>query len=92
MSSTCFQMLMLPEVPCASYIRADMTRTYPFCRIKTLYEMFNELHSSPVPAPSEARRQPVCLLLGGGMAAGKSTVREIIGNDSFWSKARQGRV
>ncbi len=30
-------------------------------------------------------RRPVCLLLGGGMAAGKSTVREIIGKDVFWS-------
>ena len=56
--------------------------------MKTLYEMFDELHSSPAPAPSEARRQPVCLLLGGGMAAGKSTVREIIGKDTFWSKVR----
>ena len=56
--------------------------------MKTLYEMFNDLHASPAPAPSEVRRQPVCLLLGGGMAAGKSTVREIIGNDSFWSKVR----
>ena len=26
------------------------------------------------------------LLLGGGMAAGKSTVREVIGHDDFWSK------
>ena len=32
------------------------------------------------------RRQPVCLFLDGGMAAGKSTVREIIGKDMFWSK------
>lgn len=60
----------------------------PTCRIKSLYEMFNDLQSSPAPAPSKARRQPVCLLLGGGMAAGKSTVREIIGNDSFWTKVR----
>lgn len=35
--------------------------------------------------PSE--RGPVLLLLGGGMAAGKSTVREVIGHDDFWSKA-----
>lgn len=28
---------------------------------------------------------PILLLLGGGMAAGKSTVREIIGSDQFWS-------
>ncbi|GMH36595.1 hypothetical protein BSKO_04468 [Bryopsis sp. KO-2023] len=32
------------------------------------------------------RRNPILLLLGGGMAAGKSTVREIIGSDDFWSK------
>lgn len=31
---------------------------------------------------------PILLLLGGGMAAGKSTVREIIGSDHFWSKVR----
>ena len=30
--------------------------------------------------------QPGLLLLGGGMAAGKSTVREVIGHDDFWSK------
>lgn len=60
--------------------------------MKTLYELFNELHSSPAPVPSEVRRQPVCLLLGGGMAAGKSTVREIIGNDSFWSKVHLFRA
>ena len=27
-------------------------------------------------------------MLGGGMAAGKSTVRNIIGQDTFWSKVR----
>ena len=33
-----------------------------------------------------SERGPVLLLLGGGMAAGKSTVREVIGHDDFWSK------
>ena len=31
-------------------------------------------------------RQPICLLLGGGMAAGKSTVRKIIGQAEFWTR------
>lgn len=49
--------------------------------------MFRDLEHS-VPSVS-TRRQPVVLLLGGGMAAGKSTVREIIGQDGFWSKVIQ---
>ncbi len=46
--------------------------------------MFAELnqHTSAL----DENRQPILLLLGGGMAAGKSTVREIIGHDEFWSK------
>ena len=43
---------------------------------------------SPQKSASGAPRRPVLLLLGGGMAAGKSTVREIIGQDNFWSKVR----
>jgi len=38
------------------------------------------------------RRNPVLLMLGGGMAAGKSTVREIIGKDEFWSKVGKTAV
>ena len=57
-------------------------------RLQTLFELFTDLNKAPAPSLSEQRRQPVCLLLGGGMAAGKSTVREIIGNDSFWSKVQ----
>jgi hypothetical protein len=34
----------------------------------------------------------VLLLLGGGMAAGKSTVREVIGHDDFWSKVSSIQV
>lgn len=37
------------------------------------------------PQQDRGGRAPVILFLGGGMAAGKSTVREIIGQDSFWS-------
>ena len=33
-------------------------------------------------------RQPICLLLGRGMAAGKSTVRNIIGKAEFWTRVR----
>ena len=46
-----------------------------------------ELRERPNANGLAPKRQPVCLLLGGGMAAGKSTVREIIGQDIFWSKA-----
>ncbi len=50
-------------------------------------EMMMELRDHPHGGNGVApKRQPVCLLLGGGMAAGKSTVREIIGRDIFWSK------
>lgn len=34
----------------------------------------------------DPNRQPICLLLGGGMAAGKSTVRKIIGQAEFWTR------
>lgn len=34
----------------------------------------------------DPNRQPVLLLLAGGMAAGKSTVRELIGKSDFWSQ------
>ena len=51
--------------------------------------MLIELREHPHPNGVAPKRQPVCLLLGGGMAAGKSTVREIIGQDIFWSKARR---
>ena len=47
-----------------------------------------ELREHPHANGLAPKRQPVCLLLGGGMAAGKSTVREIIGQDIFWSKVR----
>lgn len=39
--------------------------------------------------PPVGSRQPVLLLLGGGMAAGKSSVRQLIGADVFWSKVQQ---
>ena len=52
----------------------------------TLSEMMIELREHPHANGVVPKRQPVCLLLGGGMAAGKSTVREIIGQDIFWSK------
>ena len=56
-------------------------------RFKTMFEIFSELNRAgggTGEVPPE--REPVLLLLGGGMAAGKSTVREIIGHDDFWSK------
>ncbi len=57
-------------------------------RFQTLFEMFEDLSSGRRDPRAPGGRLPVLLLLGGGMAAGKSTVREIIGYDDFWSKAR----
>ena len=61
-------------------------------RFRTTYEIFAELTKSceaqQQHGDGSTRRQPVCLFLGGGMAAGKSTVREIIGKDVFWSSVR----
>ena len=57
-------------------------------RFQTLYEMFEDLSAGKRDPRAPTGRLPVLLLLGGGMAAGKSTVREIIGHDDFWSKAR----
>ena len=56
-------------------------------RFQTLYEMFEDLSAGKRDPGAPTGRLPVLLLLGGGMAAGKSTVREIIGHDDFWSKA-----
>lgn len=60
------------------------------CRFQTLYEIFSELNRAGSGVSSAAERGPVLLLLGGGMAAGKSTVREVIGHDDFWSKVSPG--
>ena len=53
-----------------------------WCSFMTLQQMFEDMNR----AKEDPGRQPIILLLGGGMAAGKSTVREIIGKDGFWSK------
>jgi hypothetical protein len=50
--------------------------------------MFSELNRNDSSTRQPPQRGPVLLLLGGGMAAGKSTVREIIGHDDFWSKVK----
>lgn len=57
-------------------------------RFQTLYEIFSELNRVGSGGSSTPERGPVLLLLGGGMAAGKSTVREVIGHDDFWSKVK----
>lgn len=57
-------------------------------RFQTLRQMFQELNRASPKHPYREERRPVLLLLGGGMAAGKSTVREIIGQDNFWTKVR----
>lgn len=59
--------------------------THP-SRFQTLRQMFQELNRASPKGLSQRERRPVLLMLGGGMAAGKSTVREIIGQDNFWTK------
>lgn len=44
------------------------------------------LQQSEAPGDTPVRRQPVLLLLGGGMAAGKSTVREMLCKAGFKDK------
>ncbi|KAK9905596.1 hypothetical protein WJX75_002717 [Coccomyxa subellipsoidea] len=61
-------------------------------KFQTLYEIFSELNRSGSGRSEAQERGPVLLLLGGGMAAGKSTVREIIGHDDFWSKVGKDAV
>ena len=62
-------------------------------RFKTMFEIFSELNrTSGGTGEVPPERGPVLLLLGGGMAAGKSTVREIIGHDDFWSKVLGGPI
>lgn len=66
-------------------------------KIITMNNIFKELsrgssENSMVSEDNEVlskQRTPVLLLIGGGMAAGKTTVREIIGSDRFWSKAHR---
>ena len=58
----------------------------PLCRFKTLTDIFEGLKDRGDAAKRKQDRRPVLLMLGGGMAAGKSTVRKIIGQDNFWSK------
>mmetsp|Transcript_17981 Transcript_17981/g.50302 ORF Transcript_17981/g.50302 Transcript_17981/m.50302 type:complete len:504 (+) Transcript_17981:1941-3452(+) len=52
----------------------------------------SEVFQSSISQSSNPQRQPVLLLLGGGMAAGKSTVRDIIGKSDFWSKVAPDAV
>lgn len=57
----------------------------------TMKQLFTELSrgsSASELSMSQAldRRAPILLLLGGGMAAGKTSVRQVIGSDEFWSK------
>ena len=52
----------------------------------TLAELAKMLGGRGDQSKLDPDRQPVCLLLGGGMAAGKSTVRKIIGQADFWTR------
>ena len=53
----------------------------------TLAELAKMLGGRGDQSKLDPDRQPICLLLGGGMAAGKSTVRNIIGKADFWTRA-----
>lgn len=58
----------------------------------TVSQDLQHAHAEAAPPPAAtptSTRQPVLLLLGGGMAAGKSSVRHLIGADVFWSKVQQ---
>ncbi len=52
----------------------------------TLAELAKMLGGRGDQSKLDPNRQPICLLLGGGMAAGKSTVRKIIGQAEFWTR------
>ncbi len=56
------------------------------CRLVTLAELAKMLGGPGDQSKLDPNRQPICLLLGGGMAAGKSTVRKIIGQAEFWTR------
>ncbi len=55
-------------------------------RLVTLAELAKMLGGRGDQSKLDPNRQPICLLLGGGMAAGKSTVRKIIGQAEFWTR------
>ena len=55
-------------------------------RLVTLAQLSKMLAGHGDQSKLDPQRQPICLLLGGGMAAGKSTVRKIIGEAEFWTR------
>ena len=55
-------------------------------RLVILTQLANMLAGHGDQSKLDPQRQPICLLLGGGMAAGKSTVRKIIGEAEFWTR------
>ena len=57
-------------------------------RLITLAKLAEMLNGVGDQSKLDPNRQPICLLLGGGMAAGKSTVRRIIGEAEFWTRVR----
>jgi adenylylsulfate kinase-like enzyme len=56
-----------------------------FTPVRELLTMHQIMKALDKPQQDRGKRAPVILFLGGGMAAGKSTVRELIGKDQFWS-------
>ena len=76
--STCLLLLLSTTVLMLACVR---TR-----RLITLAKLAQMLHGTGDQSKLDPSRQPICLLLGGGMAAGKSTVRKIIGEAEFWTR------
>lgn len=63
-----------------------LTQLWVCHRLVTLAELAKMLGGRGDQSKLDPDRQPICLLLGGGMAAGKSTVRKIIGQAEFWTR------
>ena len=82
-------MLLLRQATFCRFVmeqEAPMFAAMP--RLVTLAELAKMLGGRGDQSKLDPDRQPICLLLGGGMAAGKSTVRNIIGKAEFWTRVR----
>ena len=73
-------------LPCIGVWTQACVHEYCTCRLITLAKLAEMLNGVGDQSKLDPNRQPICLLLGGGMAAGKSTVRKIIGEAEFWTR------
>ena len=71
---------------CLCTMQPFILQPWQWCRLVTLAELAKMLGGRGDQSKLDPDRQPICLLLGGGMAAGKSTVRKIIGQADFWTR------